>query len=134
MKSTLRKSLAPLVVAVFAIAMVCVSAVAKPQAKPKVAGKWDLTVNTGDGNQETASLEMKVADDGGITGTVSSHYGDAEITKGSADGGSFSIAFKLTIDNSPTDISMRGTVDGDSMKGDGTAGDGTFTYTGTRAK
>lgn len=133
MKPMLRKNLAPISILVLAVACVSLAVLAQPRPKSNVEGKWDLSVNTGDG-QESASLTMKVADDGGITGTVSSHYGDAEITKGSADGNTFSIAFKLTIDNTPTDISMRGTVDGDSLKGDGTAGDGTFSYTGTRSK
>ena len=134
MKFTLKKYLAPLSVLFVTVALAAVASLARPMAKSHVEGKWDLNVNTGDGGQESASMIMKVADDGAITGSVSSHYGDVEIAKGSADGDKFSIEFKLTIDNSPTDISMRGTVDGHSMKGDGTAGDGTFTYTGTRAK
>jgi hypothetical protein len=121
-------------VTIFATVLVCATAVAKSDVDSKVGGKWDLNVNTGDGNQENASLELKIAADGAVTGTVSSRYGNAEITKGSVDGDSFSISFKLTIDDSLTDITMRGAVNGDSVKGDGTAGDGTFTFTGTRAK
>jgi len=130
----LRKYLAPISIFIFALACISAAARGKSPAKSNVAGKWDLSVNTGDGGQEDASMELKVADDGGVTGTVNSHYGNAEITKGSADGDKFSIEFKLTIDNAPTDVTMRGSVDGDHMKGDGTAGDGTYTFTGTRSK
>ena len=134
MRFSIKNSVALTLVTIFATALVCATVFAKSGADSKVGGKWDLSVNTGDGNQQNASLDLKVAGDGSITGTVNSAYGSAEITKGSADGDSFSIAFKLTIDGTLTDITMRGTVSGDSIKGDGTAGDGTYTFTGTRAK
>ena len=109
----------------------------KPQeggqaAKPALTGKWDLTVTTQDGPQK-ASADLTVADDGTITGTVASQYGSASISSGSLTGNQFTFKFSLNIEGTPTDVSMSGTIDGDSIKGNGSAGDAGFDFTGARA-
>jgi hypothetical protein len=108
----------------------------KPQeggqaAKPALTGKWDLTVTTQDGPQK-ASADLTVADDGTITGTVGSQYGNASISSGSLTGNQFTFKFSLNIEGTPTDVSMSGTIDGDSIKGNGSAGDAGFDFTGAR--
>lgn len=100
-------------------------------AKPALGGKWDLTVTTSDGPQK-ASLDLTVADDGTITGNVGSQYGSTSISSGSLSGNQFTIKFSLNIEGNPTDISMGGSIDGDSIKGSGSAGDSTFDFTGSR--
>jgi hypothetical protein len=100
-------------------------------AKPALAGKWDLTVTTSDGPQK-AGLDLTVGDDGAITGSVESHYGNTSISSGSLSGSEFTIKFSLNIEGNPTDVSMSGSIDGDSIKGSGSAGDSTFDFTGSR--
>jgi len=107
--------------------------VVAPQNKPDLNGRWDLNVMTEDGPQK-ASLDLSVADDGRITGTVHSDYGDARISGGSLDGNKFSIRFSLNIQGNATDVNMDGTIDGDSLEGRGDAGGGAFSFTGARAK
>jgi hypothetical protein len=101
-------------------------------AKPALTGKWDITVTTQDGPQN-ASADLTVADDGTITGTVASQYGSASISSGSLTGNQFTFKFSLNIEGTPTDVSMSGTIDGDSIKGNGSAGDAGFDFTGARA-
>ncbi len=101
-------------------------------AKPALAGKWDLNVTTPDGPQK-ASADLTVADDGTVSGTIDSQYGHSSISTGSLTGSQFTIKFSINIDGNPTDVSMSGTIDGDSIKGSGSAGDSTFDFTGERA-
>lgn len=101
-------------------------------ARPALAGKWDLNVTTPDGPQK-ASADLTVGDDGAIAGTVDSEYGHSPISSGSLTGTQFTIKFSINIDGNPTDVNMSGTIDGDSIKGSGSAGDSTFDFTGVRA-
>jgi hypothetical protein len=106
---------------------------AAAQNKPDLNGKWDLSVTTEDGPQK-ASMDLSVADDGRISGSIHSDYGDARISGGSLDGNKFSIRFSLTIQGNATDVNMDGTIDGDSLEGRGDAGGGAFSFTGKRAQ
>jgi hypothetical protein len=101
-------------------------------SKPGLAGKWDLTATT-PGGQQKATLDLRVADDASITGSVQSQYGDATISSGSLHGNKFNLKFSLNIEGTPTEVSMNGTIDGDSIQGDGEAGDTSFTFTGSRS-
>jgi hypothetical protein len=98
-----------------------------------LTGKWKLSVVT-DGGNDTATLNLSVADDGAISGTVHSDtYGDATITSGSQNNNKFSFRFSINIQDVSTPVTMEGSIDGDSLQGSGVAGDSTFTYTGSRA-
>ncbi|HXN64529.1 MAG TPA: hypothetical protein VN862_04290 [Candidatus Acidoferrales bacterium] len=113
------------------------AAAATPQdngqaAQPALTGKWDLNVTTSDGPQK-ASADLTVADDGTVSGTIDSQYGHSSISSGSLTGTQFTIKFSINVDGNPTDVSMSGTIDGDSIKGNGSAGDSTFDFTGVRA-
>ena len=57
----------------------------------------------------------------------------ASISSGSLTGNQFTFKFSLNIEGTPTDVSMSGTIDGDSIKGNGSAGDAGFDFTGARA-
>jgi hypothetical protein len=131
----LRKaSIAILAAGFFAVLVLCV-----PQARPQeskkktIDGQWTISVDVSDGSTETATLNFKMASGGGINGTIETQHGTAQISKGTLTGSTFSIEFTLNIDNNPMAVSMSGSFEGDSIKGDGSAGDATFKFTGSRA-
>ncbi len=102
-------------------------------AKADLSGKWDLNVST-DGGPVSAKAEFKVAANGAITGTVeSAEYGSSTITSGSVTDASFSIKFNINAGDTAVEVNMGGTFDEKSMKGSGSAGDASFSFTGTRA-
>lgn len=103
----------------------------KTQPQGNLAGKWNIDVTASDGPHK-ASLDLKVATDGTITGTIGTEYGNCDVTSGSITEDSFRIKFTLPIEGSPTPVVLDGTITGDSIKGTGTVGDGTFDYTGSR--
>jgi hypothetical protein len=102
-------------------------------AKPDLSGKWDLNVST-DGGPVSAKADFKVASDGSITGTVESEqYGVSKISSGSVNDASFGIKFSISADGNAIEVSMSGSFDEKSLKGTGSAGDASFSFTGTRA-
>lgn len=102
-------------------------------AKADLSGKWDLDVKT-DSGPVSAKAELKVASDGKITGSIeSAEYGASTISSGSVSDASFSFKFNLNSGGSVVEVGMTGTFDEKTMKGSGSAGDSSFTFTGTRA-
>jgi hypothetical protein len=102
-------------------------------AKVDLSGKWDLAVST-DGGPISAKAEFKVASDGSITGSVeSAEYGTSTITGGSVTDASFVVKFNISGDGNAIQVTMSGTFDEKSLKGSGSAGDASFSFTGTRA-
>ena len=102
-------------------------------AKADLSGKWELNVST-DGGPVSAKAEFKVAANGAITGTVeSAEYGSSTITSGSVTDANFSIKFNINAGDTAVEVNMSGTFDEKSMKGSGSAGDASFSFTGTRA-
>jgi hypothetical protein len=102
-------------------------------AKADLSGKWDLNVAT-DGGPVSAKAEFKVASDGSITGTVeSAEYGSSKISSGSVTDANFAIKFNISADGNAIEVNMSGTFDEKSMKGSGSAGDASFSFTGTRS-
>jgi hypothetical protein len=102
-------------------------------AKLDLSGKWDLDVKT-DNGPVSAKADLKVASDGTITGTIESQeYGSSRIASGSVTDTSFSFKFDLNSQGSVISVGMSGTFDEKTMKGSGTAGDTSFTFTGARS-
>jgi hypothetical protein len=102
-------------------------------AKADLSGKWDLNVAT-DGGPVSAKAEFKVASDGSITGTVeSAEYGSSKISSGSVTDANFAIKFSISANGNAIEVNMSGTFDEKSMKGSGSAGDASFSFTGTRS-
>lgn len=102
-------------------------------AKADLSGKWDLAVST-DGGPISAKAEFKVAADGSITGSVeSAEYGTSTITSGSVTDAGFVVKFNISGDGNAIQVTMSGTFDEKSLKGSGSAGDASFSFTGTRA-
>jgi hypothetical protein len=124
---------------IFAAAVLTMLVLCVPQARSQAAkkksidGQWTITVDVSDGSTETATLNFKSGSGSAITGTIETQHGTAQLSKGTVTGSTFSVEFTLTIDNGPMSVAMSGSFDGDSMKGDGSAGDATFKFTGSRA-
>jgi len=106
---------------------------ASAPAKAELSGKWDLDVRT-DSGPVSAKADFTVAKDGKITGTIeSAEYGSSKISSGSVNEASFSIKFDLSSQGSVIEVGMNGTFDEKTMKGSGSAGDSSFTFTGSRS-
>jgi len=97
----------------------------------KVAGQWNLTVETANG---TATPTATFQQDGEtLTGTYKGRFGESPL-KGSIKGNE--IKFTTTISPQGQDIQLEysGTVDGDSMKGKAKFGEmGEANFTGKKA-
>jgi hypothetical protein len=92
--------------------------------KPRVAGTWDMNVQSALGNG-TPVMIFKQENDTLFTGTYSGQLGEAPL-KGVVKGND--VTFEFTISGNV--IQYSGIVDGDNMKGKvkfGTMGDGTYT-------
>jgi len=101
-------------------------------AKKTIVGRWTISVAVSDGSNETATLNFTKNSEGAITGTVETEHGTVDISKGTSTGATFSIEFTLNIDNSAMAVNMSGSFEGDTIKGEGSAGDVTFKFTGSR--
>jgi len=92
--------------------------------KPRIAGTWDMNVQTSAGNG-TPVMILKQENDTLVTGTYSGQLGEAPI-KGLIKGNDVVLEFTV----SGNLIRYAGVVDGDNMKGKvtlGSLGEGTFT-------
>jgi hypothetical protein len=90
----------------------------KPKDPPKgdLTGKWKLSYATPDGPEE-ATVDMVMASDGSLSGSLSSPHGNANIISGYLSADKFSFTINLPIEGSPTDVLFTGTFDGTTMKG-----------------
>lgn len=106
-----------------------------PAAAPAVnaTGTWDATFNTQNG-QVPAQIKLNKAADGKITGTISSQMGEANIEAEVKDK-AVAVWFSMQGQNGPIAIELNGTVDGDTLKGNFTAGGSPAgDFVATRAK
>ncbi|MCS6883825.1 MAG: amidohydrolase family protein [Acidobacteriota bacterium] len=105
----------------------------KSKQPPEVdlSGKWTLTLNTPQGQQDV-TLDLKMAPDGTLSGTISSHMGTIPIDEGQVSGTSFSIKANLSSGQRSLTISFYGKVDNKELKGTINFGDLTSEFTGRR--
>lgn len=97
-----------------------------------VAGEWNITVETPNG-PGTPTLVLK-QDGENLTGTYKGRYGETPL-KGTIKGNEIAFSTTISIQGQDLEITYKGTVDGDGMKGKatfGAAGDGSFS--GKRAQ
>jgi imidazolonepropionase-like amidohydrolase len=106
---------------------------ANPEAAPAitVAGVWTLNAEAPDGSH---SSTLNLHQDGNVlSGDIATPMGNATIGAGRLSGNEMSLEFSLTIDGQPTPVSLRGTIQGNSIQGTVTAAGQSFPVTGTRA-
>jgi imidazolonepropionase-like amidohydrolase len=105
----------------------------KPKDAPKrdLTGKWKLSYTTPDGPEES-TLDLVMAKDGSLSGTISSTRGTANIISGNLSADKFTFTINIPIEGSPTDVIFTGTFDGTSMKGSISVQGLDIEFTGTR--
>jgi imidazolonepropionase-like amidohydrolase len=105
----------------------------KPKDPPKgdLTGKWKLSYTTPEGAEES-TVDLVMAGDGSLSGTLSSTRGNASIISGYLSADKFSFTINIPIEGSPTDVIFTGTFDGTSMKGSISVQGLDIDFTGTK--
>jgi len=103
----------------------------KDPPKGDLTGKWKLSYTTPDGPEE-ATVDMVMASDGSLSGSLSSPHGNANIISGYLSADKFSFTINLPIEGSPSDVLFTGTFDGTTMKGSIHVQGTDLDFTGTR--
>ncbi len=81
-----------------------------------LTGTWTLSFTTEQG-PDTATAILQMAQDGTLSGSVSSHMGTAQLTKGRLTGNNFQFSTVMQIEGADTPVDFHGTVTGNQMTG-----------------
>lgn len=105
----------------------------RPEEKPSVnlTGTWKLTVNSPQGAQESTA-ELKMAEDGTLSGSVTGQRGTASLSSGWVSGSKFSFTLSITMGPRTMEATYTGTVEGNKMTGSVSMGPMSIQFTGTR--
>ena len=105
----------------------------KPKDPPKgdMSGRWKLAYNTPEGSEE-ATLDVSMASDGALTGTLDSKRGTASIISGYLSVEKFNFVININIGESFADVNFTGTFDGTSLKGTISVEGYSTDFTGTK--
>jgi imidazolonepropionase-like amidohydrolase len=102
-----------------------------PTAPSTLTGQWTLNFMSGQG-AETATADLTQAEDGTLSGSLTSARGSAKITTGSVTGSRFNFSASGTRDGNNLSLVFTGSIDGNKLTGTITAGDRTPDFTATR--
>jgi hypothetical protein len=105
----------------------------KPKDPPKgdITGKWKLSYTTPEG-PEDSTLDVMMASDGSLSGTLSGTRGTFNIISGNLSADKFSFTINIIIEGSPADVLFSGTFDGTSLKGSISVQGLDIDFTGTK--
>jgi len=105
----------------------------KPKDPPKgdLTGKWKLSYTTPEGPEES-TVDLVMASDGSLSGTLFSTRGNANIISGYLSADKFSFTINIPIEGSPADVLFTGTFDGTSIKGSISVQGLDIEFTGTK--
>ncbi len=105
----------------------------KPKDPPKgdITGKWKLSYTTPEG-PEDSTLDIVMASDGSLSGTLSGTRGTFNIISGYLSADKFSFTINILIEGSPADVLFSGTFDGTSLKGSISVQGLDIDFTGTK--
>jgi imidazolonepropionase-like amidohydrolase len=105
----------------------------KPKDPPKgdMSGKWKLAYNTPEGPEE-ATLDVSMASDGALSGTLDSKHGVASIISGYLSVDKFNFLLNINIGESFADVTFTGTFDGTTLKGNISVQGYSIDFTGTK--
>jgi imidazolonepropionase-like amidohydrolase len=105
----------------------------KPKDPPKgdLTGKWRFSYTTPEGPEES-TVDLVMASDGSLSGTLSSTRGNANIINGYLSADKFSFTINIPIEGSPADVVFTGTFDGTTMKGSISVQGLEIEFTGTK--
>jgi imidazolonepropionase-like amidohydrolase len=100
-------------------------------ATANMTGRWRLVTQTDQGPVESTA-DMIQAPDGTLTGTLTTMFGTATITRGSVAGNRYTYSFMLDVGQGPMELTASGTVDGNALRGSVSVGGSSFETTGTK--
>jgi imidazolonepropionase-like amidohydrolase len=105
----------------------------KPKDPPKgdLTGKWRFSYTTPEGPEES-TVDLVMASDGSLSGTLSSTRGNANIINGYLSADKFSFTINILIEGSPADVIFTGAFDGTTMKGSISVQGMDIEFTGTK--
>jgi hypothetical protein len=105
----------------------------KPKDPPKgdMTGKWKLAYSTPEGPEE-ATLDVSMASDGALSGTLDSPHGVASIISGYLSVDKFNFLININIGESFADVTFTGTFDGTTLKGNISVQGYSIDFTGTK--
>ncbi len=105
----------------------------RPEEKPSVnlTGTWKLSLNMPQGPQESTA-ELKMAEDGTLSGSVTGQRGTAGLTGGWVSGNKFSFTVSVSMGPRTFEATYTGTVEGNKMTGSASMGPMSIQFTGTR--
>ncbi|MBL9125756.1 MAG: hypothetical protein JNG90_19100 [Planctomycetaceae bacterium] len=108
------------------------------RVKPaEVAGTWNISLTTEDGQSFDVTLKLEQGGDG-LKGTYTGPAGEAEIKDAKVDGNKIEFSVVRERDGQEFEIEYEGTIDGDAIKGEAEADFGgqemTLKFEGKRAK
>ncbi|MGH9780057.1 MAG: amidohydrolase family protein [Candidatus Acidiferrales bacterium] len=105
----------------------------RPEEKPSInlTGTWKLSVNMPQGAQESTA-ELKMADDGTLSGSVTGQRGTASLSSGWVSGNNFSFTVSISMGPRTVEVVYTGTVEGNKMTGSASMGPMSIQFTGTR--
>ncbi len=105
----------------------------KPKDPPKgdLTGKWKFSYTTPEGPEES-TVDVTMASDGTLSGTLSSQRGNANIISGYLSADKLSFTINILIEGSPADVIFTGTFDGTTMKGSISVQGLEIDFTGTK--
>jgi hypothetical protein len=105
----------------------------KPKDPPKgdLTGKWKFSYTTPEG-PEQSTVDLVMASDGSLSGTLSSTRGNANIITGYLSADKFSFTINILIEGSPSDVLFTGTFDGTAIKGSISVQGLEIEFTGTK--
>jgi imidazolonepropionase-like amidohydrolase len=105
----------------------------KPTEAPTVdlTGTWTLTVESPRCTQESTA-ELTMAEDGTLTGSVSSARGSGSLSEGWVSGNSFSFTVAMSMGGRSMEAVYSGTLEGEELQGNVSMGRFSQEFTGTR--
>lgn len=105
----------------------------RPKEPPAVnlTGKWTLTATTPQGPQESTA-DLTMAEDGTLSGSLSSPRGSASLSSGWVSGTKFSFTVSITMGTRTIEGTYTGTVEGNHMTGAVSFEPGSTDFTGVR--
>ena len=105
----------------------------RPKDPPKgdMTGQWKLKYTTPEGDEES-TVDLTMAQDGTLSGTVASKRGTATIISGYLSADKFSFTINIVLEGSPTDVTFSGTFEKNSVKGVIAVMSYSIDFTGTR--
>ena len=105
----------------------------KPKDPPKgdMSGRWKLAYNTPEGPEE-ATLDISMASDGALSGTLDSKHGVASLISGYLSVDKFNFLININIGESFADVTFTGTFDGTTLKGNISVQGYSIDFTGTK--